>query len=68
MKKTTMVFDPELHAQLKEYAKENCRGNVTLAVDVLLRGALVSEKVRKHIGGAILTDKIRKHKEGQDNG
>lgn len=47
MKKTTMVFDPELHAQLKEYAKENCRGNVTLAVDILLRGALLTEKLRR---------------------
>ena len=55
MKKTTMVFDPELHAQIKEYAKENCRGNVTLAVDILLRDGL-------------LRHKLRKHKEEQENG
>jgi hypothetical protein len=48
MKKTTMVFNPELHAMLKEYAKENCRGNVTLAVDILLRDALTIHKLRKH--------------------
>lgn len=45
--KKLLDIDDGLRKQIQDYANENCDGNFTKAVDILLRGSLLVEQMAK---------------------